>query len=558
MPAVHIKDWSSLHTRSPHRYQRGFCDFGEGDVPISAVVQRLIGGGYQGTIVAEQNYPPHSTQSAVKSMAKFFCQLGFDLDPNVEVEPRLYPSVTVEHSNPGANVENRITSHFGLAPSVSLTDFYDRTAKCLCEAFNARKGVIWSVNPTQSILTLVGLYPETLLGRDTTIPRSEALTSIALDQFEPCTFDLHSKYPGAKYGRMDATFKLPGILDEHDLHLLAIPVYSPYNHNHERLVCSLLCKSPPNDDLARSISFGIGDAIAFSADNIVDYKASCMSNAGRQAVLGARTLDQFAPLLCNFIKHEFSAEAVSLFVEDPEEGALFPSYSTNKLIWHVAEGERFYRPNQGLTGRAWARAETINTAHALSAPGRQGRSSEQVETSLDASLIVPLALSATKAIGIIRCQNKRVDDGNKAVPFNDDDAILIESVAAAVTPQLQLLLQQRRANESLVRLAHELSGPLILLKGAVVSLERDLKAGGPPIQGLLKEDYLGDIQAFAEFYERLIGNVNFFGLEALHPRFDAPYFLLADIVAPAVSQLHAYLRRSGAWQHTVTYSASNI
>jgi sugar phosphate isomerase/epimerase len=54
--SVHIKDWSSLYGRTSHRYSKGFCELGRGEVPLSNVIHEIRSKLPRSWIVVEQDY----------------------------------------------------------------------------------------------------------------------------------------------------------------------------------------------------------------------------------------------------------------------------------------------------------------------------------------------------------------------------------------------------------------------------------------------------------------------------------------------------------------------
>lgn len=67
-------------------WSRGiFCDLGDGDVPIAAFVAELLGSGYRGSVVVEQDRPPESGESVstvaatMRANRAYLASLGFPL-----------------------------------------------------------------------------------------------------------------------------------------------------------------------------------------------------------------------------------------------------------------------------------------------------------------------------------------------------------------------------------------------------------------------------------------------------------------------------------------------
>lgn len=68
LTAIHLKDWNDDVGRSFQFYARGFCELGEGDVPLQPVLQEILDSQFSGWLVVEQDSSTAPRESAALSL----------------------------------------------------------------------------------------------------------------------------------------------------------------------------------------------------------------------------------------------------------------------------------------------------------------------------------------------------------------------------------------------------------------------------------------------------------------------------------------------------------
>jgi sugar phosphate isomerase/epimerase len=83
MDAIHLKDWREDVGRSYQFYARGFCELGDGDIPLEDVLNVLLQSGFSGWIVVELDWTSDPPASASKSLRWLQARLSTQR-PNAE------------------------------------------------------------------------------------------------------------------------------------------------------------------------------------------------------------------------------------------------------------------------------------------------------------------------------------------------------------------------------------------------------------------------------------------------------------------------------------------
>jgi signal transduction histidine kinase len=261
----------------------------------------------------------------------------------------------------------------------------------------------------------------------------------------------------------------------------------------------------------------------------------------------------FADELCDLIRRATKSQGVTLFWSDDSHQRLTLAGTTG-ITWYVSENQEFYRKDEGLTGKVWASRKPMLSARALEEPGRAGKSSETVPENLHSCLWQPVFDSHGEAIGLVRCQNKRIDSLGGFNMFSDEDIAIIEAVAHVAAPHYELIVADERRREALARMIHELMHPATVIHSAIHMIQAEFHTKGIDSAAFFKVDYPGDIQMWSDLMVALIGKGEYYGsrgeLIELEP---ARVLLMAQVIAPAVRQVDALLREEGYSARSIEY-----
>jgi signal transduction histidine kinase/sugar phosphate isomerase/epimerase len=551
LAAVHLKDWTPVFGRAPHRYSRGFTELGKGIVPLEKTVQYLASSQYPGWLVVEQNYTHTDPFESLFFNAQWLYQRGL-----LHSQPR---RPTLRHS------EKRSTSAVQVITSATELRFrqvlsriqvdqadrcYQHIACAFAELTDCQLVTVWICSPAHRILSLRGVYPEMRIDFQR-LAVSKSLAGIAVERNSICRFDLGEPRPGSRYGKPDAVFGAGQLVREFGAReMISLPILNSYNKNHVRLVVDLFASDQGNPVFDEISPFAT--EVGRVADIVLDQAcADAASSAAYIAGLQDKPQD-LATDICALIKSIVGCEGVSLFAISRFSDRL-EVLGTTGINWYVAPDQRFYSKGEGLTGRVWESMRAKLSARALEEPERLGKSSEIVISDLHSCLWAPLLTAAGQCIGLIRCQNKRIEYMGGFNMFSDDDIAIVESIAQVVLPRLQVFVADKLRYQALDRLTHELERPAAAINGAVQLIQEELRRRSIKVSTLMPYDYLSDISGWSELMVGLIENTDFFASRG-RPMLDSkPTRLMADVIAPAVRQVEILLRERHFSPHKIEY-----
>jgi signal transduction histidine kinase len=326
--------------------------------------------------------------------------------------------------------------------------------------------------------------------------------------------------------------------------MISIPLVSPWNPRHVRYVVNLFFTDEAevtisDNDLAR-----YGECAAIAMESSMSDLCSSTSAEVNLVASRSKRVKDFLEAMVAIVKDSLECEGVAIFTVN-NTGKKLELKATTGTHWTVPTGEQFYLKGEGLTGGVWASGKTLITPNAHCEKGWLGKSLEGDESrSRDAHLGVPLTKPNGETIGVIRVRNRvyhRTLGTTVFCSFADDDAEVLENIAQAAIPHLELLLSQDRRVKAVGKLTHELKVPIVAIRGAV-----DLMKSSKGIRAILTHDYLGDILSWTDLMMGLLNNLDLIQYSSLripiHPRKTR---FLADVVAPAVRQMKPVLRAKG-------------
>jgi signal transduction histidine kinase/sugar phosphate isomerase/epimerase len=550
LAAVHLKDWTTVYGRSCHRYSRGFQELGQGDVELEGTVGVLRSLRYDGWVVVEQDFTRTDPKTSVLQSAAWLQAHGLlpAARHPVQVRRRSQPQHYV-HSEP----ELRFVLGLTKAASRESQAYYESVADSFNELIPSHSVSVWSCSPAHDFLSLLSTFPHDIPISKAFLPLEKTLANVALRRHAVTTFNARAEHPAEEWGFADATVAIPELVPPEAESIVIIPVFSTYNHNHERLVITLVPKEP--HQFQDNELFHLGNEVGRIADVVLDE--FCAVSAAKASKLAGKsqTVDAFAEGLVKLIQGLVGAESATVFVVNESRDRLEPRACTVTLDWRGAKGEEFYTKEDGLTGaRVWARGETIITRDPASEPGWAGHSIERLRRPVTSALMVPMFDVHSEVAAVVRCHNKIPTATSKSPMFTDEDVAAIDAVGHAALPHLRALLDNEQRAKAVARLTHELKVPLVTIRAALQAMSKDLKQRGFEPSAFFSRDYLDDAWSYAELMKRHLGNADLMGLETLRMKLRiAPTYLMADVVAPAVRQTQALVKERGFSTSRIEY-----
>ena len=584
--AVHLKDWDSAYGRSYHRYAKGFTELGNGDVGPKKALALLSEMGYDGWVVVEQDWAKAEPKAAALSNAAYLRQAGFE----IAMDESLLAGASVlkwespqRRPNPPETSVNVDALAAALLDNVGeeLETCYQAVAAsaqlyCRCQAV-----AVWSYSPAREDMNLLavwtrdadkaGMFParvakSQLIGgalSDPSIMRT-AVSSAFQSCEEPATKKLLSALDGANASEV-----------------VMLPVLNRFNNHHIRFLVTLFRSEEDDREDGQRIDTDILEWIANDMVRVVDSALDdyCSYAAGRVNAIALKhdDLASFLGALVLEARTLVECEGMSVFLVNDflrrlEVGA------TSGLTWRVPQTEQYYTKDDAtLTGRVWKRNEPVVVSDIRADGAHSPRSWESgpgVDERRNSALLVPLVNTWGKVIGVIRCRNKSrrplalpderqasepagVDDTPDGPAFTDDDAAVVDTMGQAAAAHLQLLMDNIRRADAVAKLTHELSMPLGVVRGAIDSMLRALERHRDTLPAeIFRYDYPGDILSWSSLMLRLLDNAELYGRQAEDFLLDVePTWLMADVIAPAVRQVEALVRKRGFDPSRIRYGS---
>jgi signal transduction histidine kinase/sugar phosphate isomerase/epimerase len=556
--SIHLKAWTAAYGRSPHRYSRGFTELGRGDVPLDAVVRYLQETNYGSWLIVEQDYTRTSAEDSLFAAAEWLCER--------RLLPRR-PQRAVSISGPPAAVgdspiESPATVPFSRrlhnAVSRDIENCYRTVASVFAAFLPCRRVSVWIPSLAHGILSLAAVEPCEYVGPQVLNVHS-CLTAVAIDRHAITSFALSAEDARKNEPVYSQSFYEPALAKQLAARgMITIPIFSACNGNHTRLAINVFTPEPypaySDQDLA-SLSVDVAHAIDAALDR------TCADAAASTAHLSSfnRSLSIYAHEIASLIARTTSSEGCSIFFANGTGDAI-DLIGTTGIHWREPDSGRSYRRGEGLTGLVWQIGRVKVAGANTGESNHLGKSYEVLPTNLHSSVWVPLLDSKGTALGVVRCQNKRVAHLGGFNIFSNDDVAIIEAIAQIAVPQLESLLAEERRREGVARLVHELQRPATAIRSAVHFMNADLDKRVISQSELFANDYLGDVKSWSELMIGLVENADFYGKSGntfvLTP---APTFFMKDIIAPAVRQVDILLRNRRLASRSIQYGRlSNI
>jgi signal transduction histidine kinase/sugar phosphate isomerase/epimerase len=550
--AVHLKDWSPEYGRSSFRYARGFVELGAGSVDLRGVVKELKRIDFDGWIVVEQDYTLTDPDTNTFVSARWLAKEGLLSEPLQQRTVRSGLQGSKGRRTCAPRREVLFSRQIARARLQGINLWYDAIATAFRKLIPSKLVEVWTSPPRQDIMSLVAINPGCATSLQTFIPnRHELLSGTTMERKAIVHFDLTKPYTVRRFEHPDLISRLN--IDR----MVSLPIFNPWNLNHVRLIVNIFPRDGEtiaNDDELFRFSANVAFAIDAALEDVCSASATKVSfQAGR-----CTGVQGFLDSLVELVRTTINCKSVAVFLVNESRDRLELAATTG-TTWTVSEEDRFYRKGEGLTGGVWEGGDTFLTLYAYSEQKCRRKSFEGVESDKgDDCLFVPLSKPTGDVIGVVRCRRKNAPRAlgkfEEVFLFSEDDASVLESIAQAAVPHLELLLAQERRAKTLGKLTHELKVPLVAIRGAAEFMIRT-----PGVDTFFDYDYPGDIYSWSELMGRLIDNANAlrYSREGMSVRAE-PTLLIRDVIAPAMKQVSLLLDERGFLRFKMRYSDETL
>ena len=540
--AVHLKDWSPGYGRYSHRYAHGFVSLGEGIVDVDGVLKQLDEIRFTGWVVVEQDATNSTPGQSALYSAQWLAEHGKIAKPDYErvqsllnrEKPRAFTVGQVEAMRELTLLRVLLTAtghghaDYDQAVVDAFLGFGGLTAAELY-TYCARNNELY-------LLAAAG-PPEVPFKKILTVHGS--LCGLVTREQSVHDFDLNDPRNARLFDGDECLAALPG------KRMITVPIFNPSNAHDLRYLLNLF---PSSDDLWEKTAEleNLVAHVAILADRVTDEICSTVAAQTSHECNESDTKDEFLRKLIATVQRTFQVEGASIFLVS-KAGTGLELGATTGIQWaeQLKPHEHFYPKGRGLTGTTWARGEVriINDAERQIDLERLSWETNRT-AGRDECLFAPLGRLGGDVVGVIRLVNKRPIPGSRAATmFTDDDVAVLDSIIQAAIPHLELLQTQERQVHSLTRIAHEFQVPLVAIRGAVDFMLHALVEKGESPKRFFGEDYLGDILDWSLLMGRLVQNAKVFTTAPGKLNLQQTWTLLkADVVAPAVKQVHPLLK----------------
>ncbi len=549
--AVHIKDWKPSYGRYSHRYAQGFVPLGRGVVHPEKVLQLLRERNFVGWVVVEQDFAYNSAAESTKACADWLIEKKWMEAPKAprpsfdEAKQRETNSRRQELSAAATNREIKFLDTALPATIRGPARFY----QTIVEAIHSLGGLdavkLYSYIPHNDELYLLGVAG--MPGHDCR-KILEANSGLCRDvirdqQIQP--FDLSVPANAIRFDDDEFLHRLKG------KRMVTVPIFNPSNPHHLRFLLNLF---PSEADFWGSRPDGRTELTRLAAhlSRLADYVADDVCSAAALETSyecgHSTSKNEFLIKLVRLVQRLFDCEGVSIFlVNETGDRLELPDGATTGVEWdpNLKLHEHYYPYKTGITGTVWAKGEMLLLSDSNKHPDLKRRSWEKRDSvDRDECLLAPLARLGGKVVGVIRLTNKKRPLGSRAATmFTDDDAAVLDSIAQAALPYLELLTFQERQLSAVTRMVHEFQVPMVAIRAAVDFMQHILTDKGQTAKDLFGEDYLNDVLDWSGLMGRLANNARVFAARpsSLALRVSRTK-LKSEVVAPAVHQVGALLR----------------
>ena len=271
LACIHLKDWSSLYGRTSHRYSKGFCELGHGEVPLERIIAAIKSDLQQSWIVVEQDYTLDDPVDCLYRSAMWIYDHGL-----LHEKPRYKRHTPILFTYPTIPSERELSFRRALR-SVRAGEpsaFHNDLAEAFHTLIPSENISVWSCSSNGGVLILRGFWPHTLDISRVAIRTSETLSSLAIQSQQLVCFDLTRPHPAAHLGSADLSLAAAELITNDRCRcLLSIPVFSTFNPNHERMLVVALRNFAVSRAEARDV-MALASEAGHLADHVLDERCT--------------------------------------------------------------------------------------------------------------------------------------------------------------------------------------------------------------------------------------------------------------------------------------------
>ncbi len=548
--AVHLKDWTPVFGRSPHRYAKGFVGLGKGKLPLPEVLDTLRRLDFQGWLIVEQDHCPTSISASIAASTTWLAEHGVSIQRNsLSCVLPIPEALTSEEERPTesstAPEETKFLRTVAAAGVRSLESCWQTLATAFREMIPCDVITIWTCCLRQGLMSLQAIQPEQLVPSESlTLNFKQVLSGDCIANQFVTKFDLTLPDNVRRFGHPEMLKK------RQPRWMISLPIMNPWNPHYVWLIVNLFRQSsdlPVTEE--KLFELGQYAGLAVNAA-VVEFCACAASKTSFIAPQSQREKDFLDEFVC-LVQEVLDCEGVSIFTLSDAEDTLLLAATTG-LISRTGDATVVYDYGTGIVGNVWERNEIFITRDARKEKGWEGRSEEKVASPhRHECLYAPLVNHTGQVIGVIRCRNKRqARNVGTSTMFTDEDAAVLDSMTQAAIPQLEVLRDHEVRINHQILITHELLRPAVAVKNTVHELLA--KPGVPRLfKRLFKHDYFGNILSWIDLMLRQIENSDLVhGTLMLET---SATFMLRDVVAPAVRQLDLELSERDFSESSIRY-----
>ncbi len=510
---VHLKDWKLDFGTSSHRYARGFCNLGTGDVPLDKVLMELTRLKYNRWIIWELDRA-HDVVKAVEEAAKWMRSRGLMSDSSGKLPP-------IERANSSQKTADSLTAkrfEVSCFPDYALENPFASTAEDLVERVRRFHGArfvnLWENTAYNRTMTLIASTHKPILTSGG-IELDHSLSKACVLSQQCRSFQLTPSEFGdelfAAQQNLQSVAVYP-IVDEYNIHLTRylLCVFPQLGQEVE------VSEFEPNLPLVARLLRCALDARCANISLLVESLAS-----------RCRTAAEYCDRTQSFISSALPCDRVQLLFPDPWKDGLFPSESNKVLV--------------------------ADELVCVDACWQYGRRVLRTKLGEESQLVIPIRNSTGNAMGVASCW-RQPDAGQLFIPFSDDDAAAAEAMLKSFCQRYEQMIAKERRDLSRQNLQNDLGQPINNLNWRLHRMNQNRRRSGI----VYREDLVADMQSWGELIRRLIVTSVTEMLKSqveLSPR---STLIVKHVIAAVVRQSKELLEERGFHSASIRYENAQL
>jgi signal transduction histidine kinase len=554
LAGVHIKGWNAAYGRMPPRYSQGFCAIGEGDAEVAAVLKELAGSQYGDPwVIVEQDYA-RNPEHAIRLAADTLVGWGYALRGHGKLSPQP-TSVPAQPDQELASLELHLRHRL---EGVCDTDL----DKCYCAGLTE---VCTALSMTGAVLSGLSDVLDLSRSRDSDAVEymSTVLAVVPPTKIDGCSWNLEE----GEAIREPVPVERPDNISDGEWALWQAgsrwrtEIHNPFNLNQNRYHLSLY--GNPTGSVTQAKLRIAAECLGRFLDQRLNE--ACTLAGGRVALLAASAnrLDDFVEKLREEIRDRCHCEQAVLFVADQSGMKLVPIADGGALEWTASiktPNERCYSVVQDKNSWTVKVFKSRLPLRVLENASHWTGMCFIRLTRKDASghiftLAAPMIDAFGKPAGVVRCAN-RLCEHAKIRMFHDDDLALLDAMIQSALPRLNTLRGEWSQRNQLRKVTHELKRPLMVIRAAVDSIQKEWNIRARRFHAAGFEDlplpWFDDVQSWCGIMRLQLLNPDYLTVEAKRIQLNiTEVSFLPDVLAPIVRWMagelevrHLPIRRS--------------